>query len=253
MHYNIQKPGILRRISAGIFDAILLMVLVCGIAWGVSAIMNVDAQINAVNAGIDQYEKEHNIDFSLTEEEMATMPSEEQVRYDKEMELMFQDDSIYFAFIQVLNSFLVTISISVLIGHVLLEFLVPVLLKNGQTFGKKIFGIALMRKDGITVTNFAMFARSILGKCTIEVMIPILIIFLMFLGAAASIGPILLLALVVVQLGLLLFHPQNAMLHDLLACTVAVDMSSQLIFTSTEAMLDYQKQRAAEKAEQADY
>ena len=41
MVYDIQKAGILRRISAGLFDIILLVVLACGIAWGISAIIDI--------------------------------------------------------------------------------------------------------------------------------------------------------------------------------------------------------------------
>lgn len=253
MRYDIQKAGILRRISAGLFDAILLLMLICGVAWGVSALVDYDSQLDAMNDVYEKYESEFGINFAITEEEMATMPEEEQAKYEAATEAMNNDDSAYFVYMRLLNLTLVIASVSILVSHLLLELLVPILLKNGQTIGKKIFGIALMRKDGVMVNGFSMFVRSILGKCTIEIMVPVLILFMMFLGTGGSIGPIVLLALVVVQVALLCFHPQNAVLHDLLACTVAVDMSSQLIFPSAEAKLEYDKQRAAEKAERANY
>ena len=253
MRYDIQKAGILRRICAGIFDTILLLVLICGIAWGVSAIIDYDSQLDALSAVYEKYEKEYGIDFTLTEEQLATAPEDEQTTYEEALNAMNNDDSAVYVLMQLVWSSLLVVSLSLLISHFLLEFLVPVFLKNGQTLGKKVFGIALMRKDGIMVTNFSMFVRSILGKCTIEIMVPVLLLFMMFMGMLGSIGMILLLALLVAQIALLIFHPHNAVIHDLLACTVAVDMNSQLIFPSVEAMLDYQKQRAAEKAEQADY
>ena len=253
MRYDIQKAGILRRVSAGIFDAILLLVLVCGLAWGLSEIMDLNEMGQTVVDYYDQYAEEYGIDFSIDDAAMATMPEEDLVKYEEALNAMNNDDSAVYALMRFAWSGLLMVSLSVLIGHLLLEFLVPVLLKNGQTLGKKVFGIALMRKDGIMVTNFTMFVRSILGKCTIEVMVTVLILFMMIMGSAGMLGPIILLGLAVVQICLLFFHPYNAVLHDLLACTVEVDMSSQLIFESTEAMLEYQKQYAAEKAERADY
>jgi len=253
MEYDIQKAGILRRISAGLFDAILLMVLICGIAWGVSAIIDMDAKMEAMNAVYDRYEKEYGIDFTITEDALASKPEEEQQKYQEVIDTMNNDEQAIFAYTQVINSFLLIASISVLISHLLLEFLVPLLLKNGQTLGKKVFSVALMRKDGVAVSPFAMFVRSILGKCTIEVMTPVLVLVMLFLGTGGTFGPIVLLGLAVGQIALLIFHPHNAVIHDLLACTIPVDLSSQLIFSSAEAKLEYEKQRAAEKAERAEY
>jgi ABC-type polysaccharide transport system permease subunit len=45
----------------------------------------------------------------------------------------------------------------------------------------------------------------------------------------------------------------NAAIHDLLAGTVVVDMSSQTIFRSTEDLIAYQKQVAAERAARQTY
>lgn len=253
MGYDIQKAGILRRFSAGLLDGILLLVFICGIAWGTGEIVDLQGASAAVSVFYDEYAEKYDVDFSLSESEMATWPSEDQARYEAAIEAMNNDEEAVYALMEFMSLCLMVISVSVLAGHLLLEFLVPLLFKNGQTVGKKIFGIALMRKDGVMVNPFVMFVRSILGKCTIEIMVPIAILFALFMGIGGMIGLILLFALIVAQIVLLFFHPNNAIIHDLLACTVEVDLSSQLIFSSTEAMLDYQKQRAAEKAERADY
>ncbi len=252
MHYDIQRADLMRRIAAGIFDIILLVILATGISWGASFLVDIDGQVDAMTQIYDQYEKDYNVDFSKTEAEIATMPSEEQGRYQAAIDAMNQDDNAYFIYLQVLNSILAMITAGVLGAHLILEFALPLFLKNGQTLGKKIFGIALMRKDGVMLTPVALFIRSILGKCTIEVMVPLLILFLMFLGIS---GLLIYLAmgLAIAQVLLLFFHPHRAMLHDLMACTVAVDLSSQLIFPTPEALLDHQKEQAAEKAEEADY
>ena len=63
-------------------------------------------------------------------------------------------------------------TLSTLIAFLLLEFAVPLMLKNGQTLGKKIFGVAVVRVDGVKVSPVMVFARGILGKCTIGTLAP---------------------------------------------------------------------------------
>ena len=256
MRYDIQKAGMMRRVAAGLFDIILVLVLATGIGWGISALMNTDSYYLAVQDVYAAYGEKYNIDFNLTQEDMATMPSEELNQYNKAYEdainAMNADEEAIGTMMKFWSSALSVVSLSVLISHLVLEFAVPMWLKNGQTIGKKAFGIGLMRKDGVMITPFALFVRSILGKATIEIMLPLLILFMMFLGIA-GIFILLLPVLAIVQVLLLFRHPHNAVLHDLMGCTVAVDLSSQLIFRTPEDLIAYQKERAAEKAEKAEY
>ena len=256
MIYDVQKAGALRRIAAGLFDIIILIVLATGLSWGISALTDADAQYQAVQDVYTAYGEKHNVNVSHTEEDLATLPAEELEQYNKNyqaaMDEMNADPEAISTMMRFWSTALSTISLSVLIAHLLLEFLVPLWLKNGQTFGQKAFGIGLMRKDGVMISPFALFVRSILGKATIEVLLPLLLVFMMFMGIAGVLI-YLVLALVVAQVMLLLMHPNRCVLHDLMGCTIAVDISSQMIFRSPEALIAYQKERAAEKAEKASY
>ena len=69
---------------------------------------------------------------------------------------------------------------------------VTVTLKNGQTIGKKIFGLAVMQTDSVRVKPIAMLIRTLLGKYTIETMAPLLIIFLILFGSLGTVGLIML-------------------------------------------------------------
>ncbi len=256
MLLDIQKPGIMRRVAAGLFDMIILIVLATGIGWGVSAVIDTDSQYAAVQEFYTIYSEEYGVDFSLTTEDLEAMSEEEQAKYNEAYEAalaaMNEDQDAIDAMLQYWASVLSVISLSVFIAHLLLEFVVPLTLKNGQTLGKKVFGIALMRKDGVMVAPIALFVRSMLGKCTIEVMIPILILGLTLMGMT-GILIYLVLALAIAQVVLLVLHPYNCLLHDLMACTVSVDLSSQLIFRTPEALTAYQKEQAARRAQNADY
>ena len=57
----------------------------------------------------------------------------------------------------------------------------------------------------------------------------------------------------VLQIGVILITKTNSCIHDLLANTVAVDLSSQMIFDSVDAMNEYKKKIHAEQVKNADY
>ncbi len=111
-----------------------------------------------------------------------------------------------------------------------LEFVVPLFLKNGQTLGKKIFGIAVMRTDGIRISPLILLIRTLLGKYTIETMTPILVVFLTVFAGLGYIGLVALAGLALLQILLMAFTKTNSAIHDVLARTVVVDLASQMIF-----------------------
>jgi uncharacterized RDD family membrane protein YckC len=164
-------------------------------------------------------------------------------------EALFQDTEISHAYAMVINKVLIIVSVGFLVSFLLWEFLIPLLFKNGQTLGKKCFGIALMRKDGVKVTPFMMFARAILGKCTVETLLPIMILITFF----SSFGLLLSAGILIAQIVIPLATRDKTAIHDLMACTVAVDLSSQMIFDSPEEMVEYHKRIHEEIAQKADY
>ena len=105
-----------------------------------------------------------------------------------------------------------------------------------------------MRNDGVKVNNLQLFTRTILGKFTVETMIPVYIAILIFLGSAGMGGTLVILVLALAQALCLALTHTNSAIHDLLAGTVVVDMSSQMIFRTTEDLIAYKKRIAAEQA-----
>jgi uncharacterized RDD family membrane protein YckC len=148
---------------------------------------------------------------------------------------------------------MVIVSMSLLLAYVITEIIIPIFFKNGQTLGKKIFGIAIMRVDGIKITTFQLFVRAILGKYTIETMVPVLLLIMMFFGIIGGIAPIVIGLIALLQVIVIIATKTNSAIHDLLACTVAVDMSTQMIFDTEESMIEYKKQLAEKKANEQAY
>ena len=143
--------------------------------------------------------------------------------------------------------------IPAVLAVLVLEFIVPLLLGNGATVGKKVFSLGLIRTDGVKINTMQLFVRALLGKFTIETMIPLYLFLMMLWGLMGIAGTVIICGLGITQMLLYGFTRTNSLLHDLLAGTVVVDISSQRVFASTDDLIEYTKRVHAEKAERQDY
>ncbi len=252
MIYDKQTAGMLRRIPAWLLDIILLITLATGLIAGMSYVLDMDSQVDKMDAIYKRYEKEYGVSFTITGEEYEKLSEADKAKYEQANAALAEDTEAQTAYELLMNLTLITLSVGILGAFLILEFAVPLLLKNGQTLGKKAFGIALMRKDGIKVTPFMMFARSILGKYTVETMMPVLLIVGMFFNGGGGFSVILLAAFLLAQIIVPLVTRDKTGLHDLMACTVAVELSSQMIFDTVEDQEAYYKHLHEENTASAD-
>ena len=251
--FDLQKASMWKRISAFLFDIIITGILIVGVAFLLSVILGYDGYSDRMQGCYDRYEAEYGVIFNITDEEYQTLTEEELQRYQEAYEALSADPEAVYAYNMLVNLTLVITSVSVLIGYLVLEFIIPLIFKNGQTLGKKIFGIGLMRTDGVRMSTVSLFIRTFLGKYTIETMVPALIVILIVFGSAGFVGTIILGLIALLELILVIATHTNSMIHDILAGTVAVDISSQMIFSSTEEMIEYKKKVSAEKAAKQAY
>ena len=253
MIYDMQRASFLKRVPAWLLDIILLVTLATGMIAGLAYILDMDGHNEKLDAIYAGYEEQYGISFDSTEADFAAMTEDELAVYEAAAEALSKDTEAQKTFELVMSLTLVTLSGGILGAFLLLEFLVPLWLKNGQTLGKKVFGVALMRKDGVKVTPFMMFARTILGKYTLETMIPVLLLVMMFFGFLGMEGLLVFGLILLLQIIIPLVTRNKTGIHDILACTVAVDLSSQMIFDSPEEQLEHHKKIHGENASQADY
>lgn len=242
-----------KRVSAFLFDGILLCVIVVAFAYLLSMVLGYDRYNQALDEGYAQYEGLYGVQFDISAEEYDTMTPEARQRYDEAYTALIADEDVLYTYNMVINLTLVITTLSILLGFLALEFAVPVMLGNGQTLGKKIFGICLMRTDGVKMNTMQLFVRTVLGKFTIETMIPVYILLLIFFNSVGLGGTLVLAALLVVQIAVLAVTRTNSLIHDLLAGTVVVDYASQRIFRNTEELIEYTKRVHAEKAARQSY
>lgn len=259
MIYDLQKASMWKRISAFLCDIIVFCIVAVGIALLLSTVLGVDAQQNKMISICAQYADQHNLSDFMTEEELKdalsltmteerynTLTEEQQAIFQEAANALYSDKDYLHSYGMVNQLILLVITFSLLISHLLLEFVVPLLFKNGQTLGKKVFGIAVMRMDGVKVSPLFLLVRTVLGKYAVETMIPVFVLLSFVLGTASIVTIVLLLLLVMAQVILLIFTQSRTPLHDMLAGTVVVDFASQMIFDSPEELLEYKKKLHAD-------
>lgn len=251
--FDLQKASMWKRLSAGLFDLIMFSILAVGFAFIMTIICQYDAHYTQYSEALVKYETQYGISFDITEDDYNALTEEDRSQYDDALAALNADTDALIAYNMVINlSFIIT-SLSILLAYLVWDFIMPLIFKNGQTLGKRIFSICLMRTDGIKVTPLFMFIRTILGKFTLETMIPALILLMMYFSMIGLTGTIVISLIVLLQLIMIIATNTNSLIHDLLAGTVVVDMQSQFIFDSKEALFESTKQKAAEEAEKKSY
>ena len=278
--YELKKIGIVKRASAWLLDAILLAVLATGIIWVISLICRFEAQsalLTQYNQQLNDFQEAHGkavaehygYTYSVDEDGVLTVTKggreasfddvirelvnsegkDEAVKaaYDAYLNLPINEFVAQYRLVS--NLLFMMVTLGLLIAYMVLEFLVPLLMKNGQTVGKKIFGIGLVRPDCVKMPAFALFARTLIGKFAIETMFPILLVFMFIFGGLGLLAVILIAALFILQIVLLFATKNKTVIHDLLASTVAVDIKLQMIYETVEAREEELRRIHKEEAE----
>lgn len=261
MIYDIQKGSLLKRASAFLLDAILLVILAVGFALLLSAIFNYNKYDAMYSDGIDKYSKQYNVDFDsvITQEDYQALSESDRANYDAAVDAMNNDQQMLMALNMIVRLIVTFATVSIFLAYVVIEFIIPLIFKNGQTVGKKIFGLAVMRSNGVRIRPGQLFVRTFMGKYVVETMIPVLIVILTIFNAIGIMaGPGIFGGLIVVGLfigqGLMIFFTKNhLMIHDFVSDCVVVDMASQMIFETEQAMIDYKAKKAAEEASEREY
>ena len=272
MIYDVQKASVLKRASAFLLDIILIAVLAVGFMALLSVICDYDGHFktyqdtvqSAQNTIIEKHKTECGIDLSIKEDEYNQLDAETKAKFDEcvkqaneEIKQILINDATY----QKESSLVLTLSmmmtsVGIFLAMLVLEFIIPVCFKNGQTIGKKVFGIAVMHTNGVRVRPFSMFVRSILGMYVFEIMVPVLIALMMFFGVLSLIvGICVLVAICILQLVVFIVtrNTSRSFLHDLIAKTVTVDLASQMIFDNEEELLEFKKAEQNALAERNNY
>ena len=253
MIYDLQRASMLKRISAWLLDAILLCIAATLMAFLLSAALNYDSYSERLDARYAFYASEYGVTRDITQAQVDNMSPEELANLNAASKAIAEDEEALYAWSMMLQLMIIITSFGILLGYVVLEFTVPMVLGNGQTIGKKIFGIGVMRQDGVKVNGVCMFIRTVLGKYAIETMIPVMMVLMLFFGTIGILGWLIAGTVIIAEIVLLATTREHCMIHDKLANTVAVDIASQMIFNTPADLIAYKQKVAAEKAASQPY
>ncbi len=253
MAHELQTANFWKRAAAWLFDNILLGILAVGFGLILSWLLGYDAYSQTLDTAYETYETQYGVNLEISLEEFEAMTDTQKDKYNAAFEALTADEEAMYAYNMMISLTLVIISLGILLAVVLWEFVIPLWLGNGQTLGKKIFGLCLVRNDGVKMNTMQLFARSVLGKYSIEIMMPVLIVLMIFWGTMGVMGTAVLAVLAIGQSMCLLLSKNHSAIHDYLAGTVVVDFTSQTIFRTTEDLIAYQKRVAADRAARATY
>ena len=247
--YDLQKASMWKRISAALCDLIALATVVVGVMLVLSIILGYDGHAERLEQISETYEAKYFVDFDIEEADYEKLSDAQKDAYKRAIDEFSKDAEANYVYNLLINLTFVMVTFSILVAFLLLELLVPLLFRNGQTLGKKVFGVAVMREDGVKLSPMLLFVRAILGKYTVETMIPTLIVIMIYWDMIGILGTILLLGILLLQIIMLCAGNTRQVLHDRLSHTVVVDYASQKIFDTPEDLIAYKQRVHAELVE----
>lgn len=253
MVFDLQKASVWKRASAFLFDFILLTILVVAFAFLLSLITGYDKYSDSYYNRMSECEETYGTSFGYTQEQFNGLDAKDQQAYMDAYNALVSDSNAMYAYRMMVNLIMLITSISIFLSYLVLDFVLPIVLKDGRTIGKKIFGIAVMRTNGVRMNNTSLFIRTFLGKYAIETMVPVLIVTMVLFNTIGIVGPTVVGLIFVLEAILMIATKTNSMIHDLLADTVVVDYASQMIYESEQALIDAKRQAALEKANSMSY
>lgn len=260
--HDFQKAGIWKRISAAFLDIILVVMVAVLIAWLIFTLVGsqeYNDRLDAKNVeyaekyGLVPTEEKPYLRMDPTTEEYAKFTDEEKVALEEAYKALNQDSEALVLLEMLLSITLLTMTISILVSQLIFEFVIPLILGNGQTVGKKVFGIGVMREDGVKVSAPIMFIRALLGKFTIETMIPLYLFILVQFGLMDIVAYVIIALILITQVVAVCATRTHSAIHDKFSHTVTVDFQSQKIFDSVEEMVAYKQKIHSELAEKSEY
>ena len=161
---EIKKAGLVKRGIAALVDLILIAALCIGVGFVVSPMTNYDEKIQEYEELIDEYTEKYGIDTELTQEQFDKMTKEEQDAYNMRVEeanaALNEDEYALELYYDIIVLSLFNVTVYILVAYLVLGFVVPLLFGNGQTIGKKLFGIGSVSFSGNRINIIQLLVNS---------------------------------------------------------------------------------------------
>lgn len=227
------KAGLSKRASAFFIDGILLLVLAFALAYVLSLSFGYGQYSQTYSSGIERYADMYNVQFEkvVSQADFDALTDQQKTDYEAAVEAMNADEEILGALGSMVKLIFLIAALSLFLAFLILEFIVPLILKDGRTLGKKAFGLCVTKKDGSGLSAVLLLVRTFVGKYLIETMIPVLLIIITVFNAIGLmngpgiIGFVIILVLLVANLALVFLSANGSMIHDFVADSIVVSDS----------------------------
>ena len=220
MDKTLQKAPFFKRLLALMLDWIFIVILIFICVIPMSFLMKVDEYSEKFDHYYSEYEKKYGVKFDLTEEQFNAMTEEELKLYEEAYNALISDEGANKAHDALFKRILGSIELSILAGYLVMDVLFPLMLKNGQTLGKRVFNLAVLRTAGEPTNMLTILSRTVLGKFTVQTVIPVLVVCSILMGSLNPIGILYVVAILVANIVLLI--KKDKALHDVMADTIVV-------------------------------
>jgi len=251
MAFSLQKANFWKRFSAWLIDTVLVLLLSVSLSIPMLEILQFDSyseQLGAIQLTYrTEIEAQYSVKLEISEEDYNALSKSEKDNYDAANkalnDLLAADETFMELRVDRFTAIVIDICATVFLGILVAHFVIPLFLKNGQTLGKKTFGICVIRTNGVKITHTQLFIRSIVGIFAIETAA---VAFLLMVVPVGTIAAVLVQAL---QIGVMIKTDTNSSIHDLLADTTVVDFASQKIFETEDERAEFIARMNAEESE----
>lgn len=250
---DIQKASVSKRLYAFLLDMIIASILTSGLYLGLSAALRVESHSQKYKDIIAVYEQQYGVQFGKNEEEYAAMSEAEQNNYKAAVDAANSDEE---ANKEIKTFYVMTFTVfasGIILSMLILEFIVPMITRDGRTLGKLLFGLGVMRKSCLRIGKPVLFIRGVIGKGVFELILPVMILYSVLNGFTGVFGIILLCVFVIFELVVFIKSGGSELLHDMLSDTVVVDWGSQMIFDSAGERDEYAEKLKKQQAESDPY
>ena len=233
INFKVCKPTTIHRLAAFLIDAILFVILFTGALYLISLIFDFDTHYSILQ---EEYKKVGYLIFNEESKKWEFL-SQNAPNYAEVSKLVTENDIIMEELFFV-NSFSVKSPLAAIaIVLVITEFIIPLILRNGQTVGMKIFSIGLISNSGIAINPIQLFARCFIGKIAVLGIIPALGILYIFLNATGGLlGSLIVLIIYGINLFLLLKSKNNTGIQDLIANVIPVNAKETIFYKTAKEL-----------------
>ena len=223
----MEKHPFMKRAFAGAIDVLLIAILTVFIAMPMSSLTGYKQARADVDSMLSSMEQAYGVRFNLTPRELQELTEEQSKKYEEAFAWFAGSEENVRTYNRMVLGSYTTVLGSVLVAVLILELAVPLFFGNGQTLGKKLMGLVVIKMDTSPVDALGMIARAVLGKFLVEIAVPVFTILAIYNGNSGARSSFMIIGLFLVQAACMGLTKERRLIHDFLSGTRVVSADSE--------------------------